>query len=87
MTEPEEGQVTTEETAPVELGFAGCVAEIDSIIKALEADRIDVDELASRVTRATELIEWCRNRLNGTRIEVEEILDRFEVSEADTETD
>ncbi len=79
--------MTTEETAPADLGFAGCVAEIDSIIKALEADRIDVDELAGRVTRATELIEWCRNRLDGTRIEVEEILDRFEGSEADTESD
>ncbi len=63
--------------SPEELGFSGCVAEIDSIIQGLESDRIDVDDLARSVSRATQLIQWCQNRLTGAQTEVEEILERL----------
>jgi exodeoxyribonuclease VII small subunit len=68
----------TEPRTPEELGFSGCVAEIDSIIRGLESDRIDVDDLSRSVSRATELIQWCQNRLTGAQTEVEEILERLD---------
>ena len=71
-------QERTKMTSPEELGFAGCVAEINAILGELETDRIDVDTLTSKVTRATELIEWCKGRLSKTQIQVEEVLERLE---------
>lgn len=63
---------------PSELGFAGCLAELDRIVRGLETDSVDVDELADTVQRAAELVEWCRGRLGDTRMRLEEILPRLE---------
>jgi exodeoxyribonuclease VII small subunit len=72
--------VTTDDRpAPDELGFSGCLEELDAIVKGLESDAIDVDELADRVERATELVHWCRQRLSGTRLRVTEVLERLDV--------
>jgi len=52
--------------------------ELDRIVKGLETDSIDVDELADTVARAAELVEWCRGRLGDTRMRLEEVLPRLE---------
>jgi len=36
-----------------------------------------VDHLAERVARAAQLVELCRERLDGARFAVEEILERM----------
>lgn len=72
-----------EPLAPDLLGFAGCLQELDDIVRALESDAIDVDDLTDRVERASELVNWCRDRLDGTRLKVTEVLDRMD---ADQET-
>ena len=41
--------------------------------KALSDDDINVDELAERVKRATELVKVCRERIAAARLEVKEI--------------
>lgn len=71
---------------PDDLGFAGCLSELDSIIVGLEADTIDVDDLAARVERAAELVQWCRDRLDATRMRVDEVLERLEDPEADEDS-
>lgn len=59
----------TEETT-----WARAVDELDEILSQMEDDRMDLDELASRVQRAAELITWCRQRLTKTREDVDEIM-------------
>lgn len=66
-------------TPPDELGFAGCVEELDRIVRGLETDTIDVDHLAAAVERATTLVEWCRQRLGDTRIRLDDVLPRLDV--------
>ena len=44
----------------------------------LESDSLDVDHLAERVARAAVLVERCRDRIDGARLPVEQILDRLE---------
>jgi exodeoxyribonuclease VII small subunit len=70
---------TQEPTPPEEIGFAGCLQELDDIVRALESDDIDVDDLTEQVERASELVNWCRSRLDATRLTVTEVLDRMDV--------
>ena len=54
--------------------YAEAVTELEAILAELEGDALDVDRLAERVARAAELIRLCRERIAGTRIEVEQIV-------------
>jgi len=63
---------------PEELGFAGAMAELEAIVAELESDSLDVDRLAEQVERAALLVGWCRDRIDGARFRVEEILDRLD---------
>jgi exodeoxyribonuclease VII small subunit len=68
---------------PESLGFAGCLEELESTIRGLETDAIDVDHLAATVERAAELVEWCRDKLGDTRMRLDEVLPRLELAEDD----
>jgi exodeoxyribonuclease VII small subunit len=55
------------------IGYAAALAELEAILAELEDDEVDVDVLAARITRARELIEVCRHRIENARIEVERV--------------
>lgn len=59
---------------PEELGYAGALAELDSILIELEDEALDVDILADRVGRASELISFCRTRIRDAQLHVEQIV-------------
>lgn len=44
-------------------GYADAIAEVETILERLNGEQPDVDTLAARVRRATELIALCRERL------------------------
>lgn len=46
------------------ISYADAVAEIERIIASLREEKCDIDTLAERVRRASELIEVCRERLH-----------------------
>ena len=45
------------------IGYAEAMDELEQILDELEGDDLDVDVLAVRVRRASELIELCRTRI------------------------
>ncbi|UCG79151.1 MAG: exodeoxyribonuclease VII small subunit [Nitrospirota bacterium] len=55
--------------------------EIEAIIAEIEDETIDIDELASKVKRASELIKFCRSKLMKTEKEVKKVLEEFEEDE------
>ena len=57
-----------------EIGYAEAMAELESILEDLEDDDLDVDVLASRVERASTLIELCRDRIGSARVQVERVV-------------
>lgn len=57
-----------------EIGYTDALGELDAILRTLEADDVDVDLLAARVRRASELIKLCRERISATEIEIEEVV-------------
>lgn len=69
---------TTDATDPAELGFAAALAELERIVDDLESDALDVDHLAARVERAAVLVRWCRERIDHTRFQVTEIIERLD---------
>jgi len=58
--------------------FGAALDELQRLVGELESDRLDVDHLTQRVQRATELVLWCRERLDATRFQVEELLVRLD---------
>lgn len=60
------------------LKYAEAITELNAILDDLEAETIDVDELAEKVKRAVELIKLCREKLNATELEVKKIVKEFE---------
>lgn len=51
------------------------VKEIELILQHLEEEELDVDQLADKVKKATELIQFCKDKLKNTEEEVNKILD------------
>ena len=68
------------------LGYADAMAELEEILEELEGDDLDVDVLADRVRRASELIKTCRERIARAQGDVDRIvtdLEAFEDEEDD----
>lgn len=52
--------------------------ELQRIILEMERGDVGIDELAVNVKRASELIQYCRNKLKTTELDVAEILKQLE---------
>lgn len=75
MTTPD---TPTDDPSAVAESYAEAMAELDGLLRALEADDLDVDALATRVGRAAELIAYCRARIRTTEDRVQEIVSALE---------
>lgn len=56
--------------------------ELNTISQEIENETISVDQLAAKVKRAAELIEFCQTRLKSTEGEVTRIISRMENPES-----
>jgi exodeoxyribonuclease VII small subunit len=59
---------------PAASGYAAALAELEAILDDLERSDVDVDVLAAKVTRASELIAFCRDRISGARLQIEQVI-------------
>lgn len=66
-----------------EQGYAEAMTELDGILDELEGDHLDVDVLAERVRRASELIKLCRTRITRAQEDVGRIVTDLEEFERD----
>ena len=72
------------------IGYADAMAELGDILDELERDDLDVDVLAERVKRASELIKLCRTRIARAQADVDKIvidLESFGPADAVTDED
>jgi exodeoxyribonuclease VII small subunit len=61
-------------TEPTEqVGYADALRELDEILRALESSDVDVDRLAEQVSRASELIALCRNRIDVADLQIRQV--------------
>ena len=66
-----------------EVGYAEAMTELEGILEELEGDHLDVDVLAERVRRASELIKLCRTRISRAQDDVNRIVTDLEVFESE----
>jgi exodeoxyribonuclease VII small subunit len=69
-------------------GYAEAITELEDILEELEGDQLDVDVLAERVRRASELVKVCRERIARARADVDAIvaeLDEFDGTDPEAE--
>ena len=69
-----------------EPGYGEAMAELDAILAELEGDELDVDVLAARVQRASELLKVCQARIVRAQQDVDRIvadLDEFDARDGD----
>ena len=57
-----------------EIGYADALAELERILAELERTDVDVDVLATRVQRSSELIKLCRDRIGNARTRIEDVV-------------
>lgn len=57
--------------------YKEAVIELDEIVRKMESDSCDIDELSSYTTRALELLKFCKERLFKTNEEVEKCLEEL----------
>jgi len=54
-------------------GYAAALSELDAILRELEGTDVDVDHLADRVSRASELITLCREKISNAQVKIEAV--------------
>lgn len=53
-----------------ELSYREAMDELEGILEAIESDEVDLDALAANVERASELIAFCRTKIEKTEEKV-----------------
>ena len=66
-----------------EINYTDAFDELQEIVSDMEDGQINVDELAQKVKRATELIRICKNKLTATEGDVQKILKELEVQNSE----
>ncbi len=61
--------------------YADAFSELQQIVRELEEGEIGVDDLSEKVKRAAELIRVCKDKLQHTEEDVQQILKELEGSD------
>jgi exodeoxyribonuclease VII small subunit len=57
-----------------ELKYEAAFAELQAIVRKMENDELDIDQMAEQLKRAQELIKLCKDKLTKTDEEIKKIL-------------
>jgi exodeoxyribonuclease VII small subunit len=57
-----------------ELKYEAAFAELQAIVRRMENDELDIDQISEQLKRAQELIKFCKNKLSQTEEDIKKIL-------------
>ncbi len=57
------------------LKYEEALAQLETIVKKMEANEFDIDELAVQLKEAQRLIKFCKDKLTKTEAEIQKIQD------------
>ena len=66
---------------PSPVTYAQALTELETILRALETDSIDVDDLTARVERSAELIRLCRHKLRNAEASLDRVFNTLDEDE------
>jgi len=73
--------MTHDKQSDLELSFGEAIAELEAILRRIEAEETDIDELAGQLQRATGLLDLCRGKIRKAETEVNQIVADLETAE------
>jgi len=62
-------------------GYAEAMREVESILSELDSNSVDVDVLATKVERASFLINWCNERIASAQMTIDTLVADLGVDE------
>ena len=77
--------MSSKKKAPEDLRFGKAIEELEGILSQVEAEEIDIDELADRLKVAAELLELCRSKIRRAEVEVTQIVQALDEAEAEAD--
>ena len=57
------------------------IQELETILRSLETDQVDVDDLTTRAERSAELIRLCRHKLRHAEASLDRVFDSLDEDE------
>ena len=57
-----------------DMKYEAAFAEIQTIVRRMENDELDIDQMSEQLKRAQELIKLCKDKLTKTDEEIKKIL-------------
>ncbi len=57
-----------------ELKYEAAFAELQTIVRKMENDELDIDQMSDQLRRAQQLIKLCKDKLTKTDEEIKKIL-------------
>jgi exodeoxyribonuclease VII small subunit len=66
-----------------QVSYSNAISELEEILEQIEGDDVDLDDLAVKVERASELVELCRDKIDKTEMQVKTIIDDLRDDEGD----
>jgi len=60
--------------AKQELNYNKAFAELEKIVLQMENEEVQIDELAQKVKRASELIKFCKEKLYNSELEITKVM-------------
>lgn len=67
--------------SPQNLTYRQAIEELETILRALETDAVDVDDLTTRVQRSAELIRLCKQKLRSAESAIDQVFENLEEEE------
>lgn len=59
------------------LTYKEAMAQLETIVRKIENEEPDVDELSAMVHKAAELMQFCKEKLKGTEEEINQALEKL----------
>ncbi|RYY11144.1 MAG: exodeoxyribonuclease VII small subunit [Cytophagaceae bacterium] len=63
---------------PLEVTYNEAIQELETILRSLETDQVDVDDLTARAERSAELIRLCRHKLRHAEASLDRVFDSLD---------
>jgi len=61
-----------------EIKYTAAIARLDELIRQIENEEVDVDELSRHVKEAVKLIQTCKKKIEKAEVEVKNAVEAFD---------
>lgn len=82
MTDAPLSEQPLAQPGPEALTFRAAMDELEAILERIEGEEIDIDRLAEELRRAALLLETCRGKIRKAEVEVTQIVQTLEGTDA-----